>query len=73
MLEEIVITMREKFEGHISEKLLSDYEIWIKNDELDKLPCMNFTISYDMGWQKRSGGRVYDSLRGHEFLTGCRS
>jgi hypothetical protein len=23
-----------------------------------------------MGWQKRAGGRVYDSLSGHGFLIG---
>ena len=29
--------------------------------------------SYDMGWNKRSMGRVYNPLSGHEFLIGCRS
>ena len=29
------------------------------------------TVSYDMGWSKRSTGRVYDSLSGHGFLVGC--
>ena len=26
-----------------------------------------------MGWNKRSTGRVYDSLSGHAFMIGCRS
>ena len=49
----------------------------ILNDNLQQipshLPCINITVSYDMGWQKRSGGRVYDSLSGHGFFIGCRS
>jgi len=28
------------------------------------------TVSYDMGWSKRSTGKVYDSLSGHGFLIG---
>ena len=31
------------------------------------------TISHDMGWQRRSTSRVYDSISGHGFLVGCRS
>ena len=27
-------------------------------------------VAFDMGWQKRAGGRVYDSLSGHGFLIG---
>ena len=29
--------------------------------------------SYDMGWNQRATGRIYDSLSGHGFLIGCRS
>ena len=29
------------------------------------------TCSYDMGWQKRAGGRIYDSISGHGFMIGC--
>ena len=28
-------------------------------------------VSFDMGWQKRSSGRSYDSRSGHAFLIGC--
>ena len=69
ILDEKVITMREQNAHKISEELLSQYENLIRNDRLNKLPndlpCINLTISYDMGWQKRSGGRVYDLLSGH--------
>ena len=77
MPEETVLIMREQLEGKIAENLLNQYEIFIKNDELNKLPNdlpnIKLSISYDMGWQKRSGGRVYDSLSGHGFFIGCRS
>ena len=31
---------------------------------------VGLTISYDMGWQKRSTGKVYDSMSGHGFIFG---
>ena len=31
------------------------------------------TMSYDMGWSKRSSGHRYDSLSGHGFLVGAHS
>ena len=30
-------------------------------------------VKYDMGWQKRSYGRIYDSYSGHAFTIGERS
>ena len=29
------------------------------------------SVSYNMGWQRRSGGWVFDSLSGHGYLMGC--
>ena len=34
---------------------------------------IGISISYDMGWQKRATGRIYDSLSGHGFFIGCLS
>ena len=34
---------------------------------------IGIAISYDMGWQKRSTGKVYDSISGHGYLIGCRT
>ena len=31
---------------------------------------MGIGVSYDMGWQKRSTGKLYDSLSGHDFIFG---
>ena len=49
----------------------------IKNNELNEIQTMNLplpiAVSYDMGWQKRAGGRVYDSLSGHGYFIGCRT
>lgn len=28
------------------------------------------TVSYDMGWNKRSSGNKYDSISGHDFIMG---
>ena len=49
----------------------------IKKNELNKIETLNLpvpiAVSYDMGWQKRAGGRVYDSLSGHGYFIGCRT
>ena len=40
-----------------------------KNSETVNDPVA-LTISYDMGWNKRSSGHRYDSLSGHAFAIG---
>ena len=39
----------------------------------DRRPPVGLTISYDMGWNKRSSGHRYDSLSGHAFAIGAYS
>ena len=40
--------------------------------KIDKrLLAISISVSYDMGWQKRPTGRIYDSLSGHGFFIGC--
>ena len=34
---------------------------------------VKLTVTYDMGWQKISSGRRYDSSSGHAFIIGARS
>ena len=34
---------------------------------------VKLTVTYDMGWQKRSSGRRYDSSSGHAFIIEARS
>ena len=33
---------------------------------------VKLTMTYDMGWQKRSYGKRYDSSSGHAFIIGAR-
>ena len=40
----------------------------VKKNELTEL--VGLDLAYDMGWQKRSSGRRYDSKSGHAFLIG---
>ena len=40
-----------------------------KKKQIDREP-IGLTVSYDMGWNKRSSGRRYDSLSGHAFVIG---
>ena len=34
---------------------------------------VGITVSFDMGWNKRSSGNRYDSLSGHVLMIGCSS
>jgi len=34
---------------------------------------VKLTVTYDMGWQKRSSGHKYDSTSGHGFMLGART
>ena len=45
------------------------YECWIKEDYSTRRK-FGLTVSYDMGWQRRSSGNNYASLSGHGFLIG---
>ena len=52
------------------DKYVTNYE----NDDLhipDNILTVGIIVSYDMVWQKRSTGRIYDSLSGHGFIIGC--
>ena len=42
------------------------------SDEDKKKNKVKLTVQYDMGWQKRSSGRRYDSSSGHAFIIGGR-
>ena len=56
--------------GETINNILTNKNLTTQNDEIPTIPI---AVSYDMGWQKRSGGRVYDSLSGHGFIIGCRT
>ena len=45
------------------------YEKWIKESKTTRRK-FGLTVSYDMGWQRRSSGNNYASLSGHAFLIG---
>ena len=41
------------------------------NNLPEEIHNIGIAVSYDMGWNKRSTGKVYDSLSGHGFIIGC--
>ena len=64
MEESKICAVRRKLE---SEK--NSYEKWKQCEKKQ----VQLTVSFDMGWSKRSSGHKYDSLSGHAFMCGCRS
>ena len=76
-LEKIIVTFSDDTEG-TSECSEKEFIINCKrNKKFESLPenlsPIKISNSYDMGWQKRAGGRMYDSLSGHGFFVGCRT
>ena len=75
LIDEIKATLVEKLKGsdHDREKVITAF---LNNDEQNipgLVKKLELTVSYDMGWQKRSTGKVYDSISGHGFMIGCRT
>ena len=74
LLEEIRMTAEETFSDLIEDRSLQRWFNFLKNKEYDKakqiITHLRITTSYDMGWQRRSTGRVYDSLSGHGYMVG---
>jgi len=60
--EEIIATMKKN-------GMTMTYDEWISIPK-ETRPTVLLTVTLDMGWQKRSSGRTYDSLSGHCFAIG---
>ena len=73
--DEVAATIRDKFGEKYSNEEIEKYTDDMKNETYDGIPHelqrIGISVSYDMGWNKRSTGRVYDSLSGHGFIIGC--
>ena len=69
--EKMVCTMEDKLKRKIEYEKLDQLIKHIANDDLpsidESLNSVSLDVTFDMGWQKRAGGRVYDSLSGHGF------
>lgn len=69
-------------EEDMEEEIIAAYSLVTRRTEIydtifnmdgtiqDHLPMIGISVGYDMGWQKRCGGRRYDSLSGHDYFIG---
>ena len=48
-----------------------NHEEWLSTT-INQRTQVPLTVSFDMGWQKRSSGNRYDSLSGHAFMIDAR-
>ena len=75
--KEIEATIKCKLEGKYTndetEQAINHYLDGNYSQLPDELLTIGIAVSFDMGWQKRSTGRVYDSMSGHGFIIGCRT
>ena len=65
LIEEIKETIQQEKPPRAKRKLLEHLE----QKEIDKKE-IPLTVSYDMGWNKRSSGTRYDSISGHGLMIG---
>ena len=54
----------------IEKKGLEFYTKWLEEDKHTRMR-VGLTVTYDMGWNKRSSGHIYNSLSGHAFIIGA--
>ena len=75
LINEIVSTINSQAYDAINDKGRNDFLEFIQTKQFEKakriITQIKLTASFDMGWQKRATGRVYDSLSGHGYMVGC--
>ena len=75
--KEVVETIKIQLKGKYTDSKIDDFAKKFINGEYEGLPNeiqhVGIAVSYDMGWNKRSAGRIYDSLSGHAFIIGCKT
>ena len=79
MAERLVryLAIKEALQEEIKDTLEGNnqsYSEWCAQTDNEKNNNkVKLTVTYYMGWQKRSSGRRYDSSSGHAFIIGARS
>jgi hypothetical protein len=75
--QEITATINEILKDKYTYNEITQYIHDFNEGNFKNLPeeilILGLAVSYDMGWQKRSTGRRYDSMSGHGFMIGCRT
>jgi hypothetical protein len=75
LINEIVSTINSQAYDAINDKGRNCFLEFIQTKQFEKakriITQIKLTASFDMGWQKRATGRVYDSLSGHGYMVGC--
>ena len=65
--------LQEEIKDTLERKNQSYGEWCAQTDKGKNNNKVKLTVTYDMGWQKRSSGRRYDSSTRHAFIIGARS
>ena len=77
LVKEVEVTIRETLKGKYSQIIIDEAVSNFIKGNYDNVPMEILTVGiavfFDMGWQKRSTGRLYDSMSGHGYLIGCRT
>ena len=77
MYNEVIATLEEASDECVDKHTQQSYKNLIYEHSIENIPAdlktVPVLVSYDMGWQKRSCGKVFDSLSGHGFFIGCRT
>ena len=63
--ESMINSRNEEIKATIGERMFANFL-----DKKTHPKDVKLTVSYDMGWNKRSSGHKYDSISGHGFVLG---
>ena len=75
--KEIIATIHHelgnKYDEKQTEMFINDFFNAKYDDVPEEIRTIGISVSFDMGWQKRLTGRLYDSISGHGYLIRCRT
>ena len=75
--KEIIATIHHELGNKYDKKQIEIFINYLFNANYEDVPeeirTIGISVSFDMGWQKRSTGRLYDSISGHGYRIGCRT
>ena len=62
--------LQDEIKDTLEQKNKSYVNWYARSDKGKNKNKVKLTVTYDMGWQKRSSGRRYDTSSGHAFIIG---
>ena len=73
---EVALTIQEKLEGKYTSSEIHDFikkKVASIQTGFDEVDNVHIIVYFDMGWQKKGTGYMYDSNSGHAYYIGVQT